>query len=225
MTTGIILAVLVLFEVANVVFRRVTKGKSRKFFAKAHMVVGSALVAFSIVHMILTLPLIKQRPFVMYVVGFIMIALGLMQVFTYVFRKKLKKYWLLLHRIGAVGMVICLAIHAYLGFSSLGQYKNAIAEIENANMDLSQVEDGSYIGVCDAGYVYAKVEVKVENHKMIKVQIIEHRTERGQKAEKITNEMQEKQQTKVDAVTSATNSSKVIMKATENAVRKGIKVD
>ena len=51
------------------------------------------------------------------------------------------------------------------------------------------------------------------------IEILEHRNERGQKAESIIDKIVDEQKLNVDAITSATNSSLVIKKACENALR------
>ena len=48
--------------------------------------------------------------------------------------------------------------------------------------------------------------------------MLKHITERGKSAESILSDMLDKQSVKVDAVSGATNSSKVIMKACENVL-------
>ena len=40
-------------------------------------------------------------------------------------------------------------------------YQMNIANIEIQEVDLENVEDGVYIGTCDVGYIYAKVEVEI----------------------------------------------------------------
>ena len=52
----------------------------------------------------------------------------------------------------------------------------------------------------------------------ITVCLIHNKTERGQKAEQVTQEVISSQSLKVDIVSGATNSSKVILKAIENAL-------
>ena len=54
-------------------------------------------------------------------------------------------------------------------------------------------------------------------------ELLEHINERGEKAESIIDKIIEQQSIDVDAVTSATNSSKVIKQAVENALLKGMK--
>lgn len=70
-----------------------------------------------------------------------------------------------------------------------------------------------------SGYIYAKVNVSVRDELITNVEIITHNNERGAKAEAITDRILEKQTSKVDSISGATNSSKVIKKAVENALK------
>ena len=70
----------------------------------------------------------------------------------------------------------------------------------------------------------AAVKVTIKDNKIVNIQIISHYAWRGKKAEPpIVKEIIEKQSTKVDAVTGATNSSETIMKAVQIAVEKAYK--
>jgi hypothetical protein len=53
------------------------------------------------------------------------------------------------------------------------------------------------------------------------IDILEHRNERGKAAEAITNKIIEEQKINVDTIAGATNSSTVIKKAVENALKSG----
>ena len=53
---------------------------------------------------------------------------------------------------------------------------------------------------------------------MTDVEILEHRTEKGKPAEVIVDKIMKEQKVTVDAVTSATNSSRVIEQAAYNAL-------
>lgn len=88
-------------------------------------------------------------------------------------------------------------------------------------IEVSQVRDGDYTGECDAGIIAAKVLVKVRGHQIMDIQVIEHRTGRGAPAEALTSKVIAQQTLKVDAITGATSSSKVIIKAIEDALKKG----
>ena len=55
------------------------------------------------------------------------------------------------------------------------------------------------------------------------IQLIEHKNERGRSAEAVLQNIKEEQKIDVDAVSGATNSSTVIKKAVEQALKKGLR--
>ena len=68
-------------------------------------------------------------------------------------------------------------------------------------------------------FIYAKVEVAVQNEEITNINILEHRHERGKTAEVIADSIVDEQKIDVDAISGATNSSTVIKKAVENALK------
>jgi uncharacterized protein with FMN-binding domain len=120
---------------------------------------------------------------------------------------------------------IALAILIVLGFLtnylvSVNRYKDAVTHITFDHADASNVPDGSYIGECDVQFIYAKVEVQVEDGKITGIQLLEHKNERGKAAEGIEKEIAARQKIDVDVIAGATNSSQVIKKAVDNALSK-----
>lgn len=65
------------------------------------------------------------------------------------------------------------------------------------------------------------MKVKVQNGTVTDIEILEHKNGRGGPAEIITDRIIEEQRIDVDAVSGATNSSIVIKKAVENALKAG----
>lgn len=125
----------------------------------------------------------------------------------------------------AVVIIVALGIGIYFAANylyQLSEYKKRISTISVANVDLAKIPDGSYTGSYDAIMIAAKVRVNVLNHKINGIDIIYHKNERGKKAEAIINEIKTAQSLKVDTITGATNSSKVILKAVQNALDSGI---
>lgn len=110
-----------------------------------------------------------------------------------------------------------LFLAAYL--KRVAEYKRAVRETSFSGIDLSSVPDGVYVGDYDVDLLYARVEVTVEDGKITEIHILEHRQERGKSAEAIADSIIREQKTDVDAVSGATNSSIVIRKAVENALR------
>ena len=101
----------------------------------------------------------------------------------------------------------------------VGEYKRAVKETTIEEVNISDISDGVYIGKYDVNFIYAKVEVDVSGGKIIDVRILEHRQERGKAAEAVANEIVDEQRIDVDTVSGATNSSIVIKKAVEVALK------
>jgi Uncharacterized protein conserved in bacteria len=101
---------------------------------------------------------------------------------------------------------------------SVNRYRRAIREIEFTHYDASGIPDGSYTGECDVDFIYARVEVHIENEQIIKIALLEHRHERGADAGRITQDIINQQRIDVDAVAGVTYSSQVIKKAVDNAL-------
>ena len=128
---------------------------------------------------------------------------------------KVKKTWI----------IILLCIISVIGISigtkyllDVKKYKNEVADIQIKDIDMSKIPDGKYTGECDVNFIDAKVVVEVKNKKIINITIVKHKNGRGKPAEKVVDEVKEKNSLQVDAVSGATNSSKVILKAIENAL-------
>jgi len=81
--------------------------------------------------------------------------------------------------------------------------------------------DGSYEGSYERGPNKAVVKVTVEDSKIVTIQLLEHSAWRGKKAELVIPRIIiERQSTEVDAVSGATNSSRVIMNAVQRAIER-----
>lgn len=102
---------------------------------------------------------------------------------------------------------------------SVADYKQAVKETTYENIHISDIPDGVYVGEYDVDFIYAKVEVTVQNGEITNINILEHRHERGKTAEVITDSIVDEQKIDVDAISGATNSSTVIKKAVENALK------
>ncbi len=101
---------------------------------------------------------------------------------------------------------------------SVADYKKAVRETTFHNINISNVPDGVYVGEYDVDFVYAKVEVTVQNGVMTNIDILEHKNGRGKPAEAVADRIVKEQKIDVDTVSEATNSSIVIKKAVENAL-------
>ncbi len=114
--------------------------------------------------------------------------------------------------------LICLIFTAvYL--KRVADYKKAVRETTIGGTDISNISDGVYVGEYDVDFVYAKVEVTVQNGAVTNIDILEHKNGRGKPAEIVADRIIQEQRIDVDAVSGATNSSVVIKKAVENAFK------
>lgn len=120
------------------------------------------------------------------------------------------------HIIILVALVVVIATFTVMGKirSNLGQ----LPELAISNVDLSVIEDGIYSGSYNAFPISAEVKVTVNNHKIIGIELVKHNNSKGAPAEIIPDNVVKAQDLDVDVVTSATYSSKVILKAIENAL-------
>lgn len=85
-------------------------------------------------------------------------------------------------------------------------------------IDWSAVEDGRHEGSYRIGPVYARVAVTVAMGEMKDIELLEHETGWGEKAEAIISDIVRLQRVDVDAVSGATVSSRTIEKAVEQAL-------
>lgn len=115
-------------------------------------------------------------------------------------------------------VILCGGIYGIKYMLDFKKYKETINGIKIENVDLSKVKDGNYTGNFDAIFIGAEVNVKVENHKILDIELVKHKNERGKKAEVIPERVVQAQSLQVDTVSGATNSSKVILRAIENAL-------
>jgi uncharacterized protein with FMN-binding domain len=88
------------------------------------------------------------------------------------------------------------------------------------NIDLTSIEDGTYIGSEDGGIVKASVEVTVKNHAITQVTILSHDCGLGKPAEVIVEDFVESNSLQVDSISGATYSSDVIRMAAYNSLSK-----
>jgi uncharacterized protein with FMN-binding domain len=102
-------------------------------------------------------------------------------------------------------------------FSDLSSYRQAVEEITIGEIDLLTIPDGTYTGSAEAVWVGATVEVTVNDHRITDIKL-DHRHGQGEAAEVITDHVLEAQSLQVDIISGVTSSSKVILKAIENAL-------
>jgi uncharacterized protein with FMN-binding domain len=88
-------------------------------------------------------------------------------------------------------------------------------------VDPAKLADGTYEGSDRGGPNKAVVEVTIKDNAIVHIKIVQHQAWRGMKAEEtIVERIIAQQSTRVDAVSGATNSSRVIMNAVQRAIEK-----
>jgi len=124
-------------------------------------------------------------------------------------------------------IIILAAIIVLVIFGGLmiirNQSQQALSSITYETVDMSQAADGEYIGQADAGLVQVKVAVTIKDHTIDKIDILEHKSGMGQKAENITTSMVNANNFDVDAISGATLSSEVIKSAVSKALKESCK--
>ena len=116
-------------------------------------------------------------------------------------------------------LILCFGMVGFLKLKS--ESSKAINSIQISDIDLSCIDNGSYVGKYSSGPCSAKVKVLVKNHKIERISLLEHKNGLGSKAESIVDDVVDKQTLDVDTISGATVTSKVILKAIENALLKG----
>ena len=95
---------------------------------------------------------------------------------------------------------------------------DALSDLTISNVDISKIKDGIYEGSYNAFPVAAVVNVTISNHSIAGIELTKHTNGQGGDAEIIPAKVVEAQSLEVDIVTGATYSSKVILKAIEDAL-------
>ena len=111
--------------------------------------------------------------------------------------------------------VICGAVY----LKSVSDYQRAVSAISFEKTIISDIADGVYTGECDVDFIRAKVKITVSSGTITDIDILEHKNGRGKPAEAIAAKIVDEQKIDVDAVSGATNSSVVIKKTVENALK------
>ena len=123
----------------------------------------------------------------------------------------MKKIFYVILGIVLLGTIGCLSLTASM--------KKSLAKIENEDIDMETVEDGIFEGHSEHDLVKVDGKVLVENHKLIKVELLRHECGLGHPADVIVDKMVEQNTWDVDAVSGATVSSEIIKNAVNKALR------
>ena len=113
-------------------------------------------------------------------------------------------------------------IGVYSGIKTIQSNLERLQDLEIANVDLTEVVDGTYTGSYKVFPITAEVKVIVKNHQITAVELLKHQSGQGAPADKILDQIIEAQTLKVDVISGATYSSKIILKAVENSLNNAI---
>lgn len=191
--------------------------KVDKLLMKVHKPISVFLIITCFVHILSVVPILKNRNLLVVISGIVNIAFMVLLIYL-CHRIKERKKKILWHRILTILMAISIIGHFTIYIIDFNNYQENIKSIEINHINLKNVEDGLYKGKYNAGYIYAEVEAKIKDGIIVSIKLLEHRNERGKRAEEIINEIISSQEIDVDTISGATNSSKVIKKAVEKAI-------
>jgi uncharacterized protein with FMN-binding domain len=120
-----------------------------------------------------------------------------------------------------MGFLLLGTLPAPRSISALGikEYQASIDALTIEDPDLTKVPDGSYPGAYETKMVSAQVLVHISSGCIAAIDLVEHKKGKGGPAEAITDTVVARQSLAVDVVSGATASSKVILKAIENAIK------
>ncbi len=127
----------------------------------------------------------------------------------------MKKIIIILAAVIGILIIVMLAM-----FIKIESEMKSLAYYET---DLNELEDGVYQGKAETTLVKAEVEVEVDDHKIIRIDILKHDNGMGKEAERITGDMIKMNTYEVDAISGATSSSEVIKSAVSDALANGKK--
>jgi len=126
-----------------------------------------------------------------------------------------KRYRILI----GVGIVLVGLISAgILAVNSIEKGLADLVETEIEDVDLSMVQDGDYEGSYTRLPISVKVLVKIEDHHIVDINILEHLNGQGETAEVIVSDVIANDSIVVDCIAGATYSSKCILLAIKEAI-------
>jgi len=115
--------------------------------------------------------------------------------------------------------IVCAGIGLFKGIASINQNLGKLTQMKIEDIDVSKISDGIYEGSYEVFPVSVEVAVTINTHQIVKIDLIKHDNGKGSAAEVIPDEVVKAGSLHVDVVSGATFSSKVILKAIENALK------
>ncbi len=125
-----------------------------------------------------------------------------------------------LKRIGLIvfiSVVLLTAVGIYF-YIDISDKLEALGRTPIEEVELTNIDDGLYVGEFDQFPIYVLLEVEIIDHEIISIIIIKHDNGQGTQAEVIIDDVIEIQKIDVDAIAGATYSSKAILLALQDAL-------
>lgn len=126
--------------------------------------------------------------------------------------KRKKTLWIVL---GVIGLLIIVG-SLFMAYTQ--DQLSKLSKTPIGAIDLSSTPNGTYSGSYASFPVSVTLEVTILDHEITKITILKHDNGQGKPAEAITEDVIKAQSLQVDVISGATYSSKVILKALENAL-------
>ena len=115
--------------------------------------------------------------------------------------------------------LVLIGIAVSVTLSKMTKDLESLATASIKMVDLSRISDGVHQGVFASGPVSVKVDVTVQDHRIMKIDLIEHKNGQGKPGEAVIELVVASQTLQVDTIAGATYSSKAILKAIEDALQ------
>ena len=222
---GILLGWLCLFcflgLVAKGFARKAGMKRANMVLMKLHKLLSGGFFLLGGGHILAVMSVFRARAGGLYLSGVVVFLAAIVLILLCHMMHRDKGGWLRWHQVLTAVMLLGILFHIVIYWMDFQAYRGKIACIHLQEISISSLEDGEYVGEYDAGYIYAKVKVTIRNGRIQELSLLEHRNERGQAAEQVLTDIELTQEFPADAVSGATNSSKVIQKAVENALMGG----
>lgn len=120
-----------------------------------------------------------------------------------------------------LGIILVVVVVAFTGmYFYLSRNLDELVEAPIESIDVSSLESGTYVGEYSVPPVSATVEVRISDGRIDQILLLDHGNGMGQPAEAIIDDVIEKQSLQIDSISGATYSSRVILKAIEDALSK-----
>ncbi len=108
-----------------------------------------------------------------------------------------------------------------LCLSLSGCFADDIRSLVIADVKPASIKDGTYEGTQRNLPISAKVRLELQGGRIVSIMVLEHHHGSGRGAEAIVERVIDSQSLEVDAISGATLSSKVLLKAIERALDQG----